>query len=237
MTVPRIQGWAANDPYRSHTGPSSASANSSRPLHRSTSTSSAPTKRPSVIVPVDPPPPPRPENGTTAIVAPRRSSSSHTACGATKSRHPGGSRAVCGWEARRPDGVRHASPDSTLHVGHGRSRHPRATRILCVGLARLQNSNRSRRQREPGAARQSGHHSANHARRSLTGSYRLAEPRCHRYRVPAAILMHPSCTLNLLATAFRRLGPRRKAACFQGFRLSGRSRTRTWDLFLIREAL
>ena len=85
----------------------------------------------SVIVPVVPPSPVRPENGTTATVAPRRSSSSHTAWRAASSRRPGRSRAACGWEASRPDGVWHGSPGSALQVGHERSRQPRATCILC----------------------------------------------------------------------------------------------------------
>ncbi len=160
MTVPRIQGCPTNWPYRSHTGPSSASASSSRPVHRSTSTSSSPANPLSVIVSVVPPRPARSGNGTTAIVAPRRSSCSHTARRAASSRRPGRSRTVCGWEAPRPDGVWHGSPGN-------RSRQPRATCILCAGLERFRDQYRSRRQREPGAAQQCGHHSSRHAQRSL----------------------------------------------------------------------
>jgi len=175
VTVPRIQGWPANWAYRSHTGPSSASASSSRPLHRSTSTSASPARQLSVIVPVLPPPPARPENGTTAIVAPRHSSSSHMAWRAASSRRPGGSRAVCGWEASRPDGVRHGSPESARHVGQRRVRHPRAMCRHAAGPQRALYEYRClSRQRVPGAARHSGHHSASHARRSLTAGPALS---------------------------------------------------------------
>jgi hypothetical protein len=167
VTVPRIQRCPTNWPYRSHTGPSSSSASSSRPLHRSTSTTSCPSSRLSMIVSVVPPRPAQPENGTTATVAPRRSSSSHTASRPASSRRPGRSRAACGREASRPDGVWHGSPSSALQVGHGRSRQPRATCILCAGLRRFRDEYRSCRQREPGAAQQNGHHSPSHARRSL----------------------------------------------------------------------
>jgi hypothetical protein len=60
-------------------GPLEPEGELSRALHRSTSMSSSPSRRLSVLVPVPPPPPARPENGITAIAAPRRSSSSHTA--------------------------------------------------------------------------------------------------------------------------------------------------------------
>ena len=170
VTVPRINGWPANWPYRSQTGPSSANANSSRPLHRSTRTSSPPAKRLRVTVPVRPPSPARPENGTTATAAPRRSSSSHTARRATSSRRPARSRAACGPDASRPDGVRHGSPTHALHVGQRRVRHPRATCRHAAGAQRALYEYRCRsRQRVPGAARHSGHHSSSHARRPLTG--------------------------------------------------------------------
>jgi hypothetical protein len=175
LTVPRIQGWPANWPKRSHTGPSSASASSSRPVHRSTSTSSSPANPLSVIVPVVPPWPARPENGTTATVAPRRASSSHTARRAASSRRPGRSRAVCGWEASQPEGVWHRSPGSALHVGQRRARHPRATCRHAAGPQRALYEYRClSRQRVPGAARHSGHHSASHARRSLTAEPALS---------------------------------------------------------------
>jgi hypothetical protein len=120
-------------------------------------------------VSVLPPLPARPENGTTAIAAARRSSSSHTACRAASSRRPGRSRAVWGWEDSRPDGVWHGSPESALHVGQRRLRHPRAICRRAAGPQRALHEYRClSRQRVPGAARHSGHHSASHARRSLT---------------------------------------------------------------------
>jgi hypothetical protein len=158
VTQPRIHGWPANDPYRSHTGPLSPRASSSRLLHCSTATSSWPSRRLTVMAPVVPPRPARPENGTTALVAPRRASSSHTAWRAASSRRPGRSRAVCGWEASRPKGVWHGSPGSALHVGHARSRQPRAMCSGCVGLGHFRESCQPSRQRPSGAAQQCGHH-------------------------------------------------------------------------------
>ncbi len=64
-----------------------------------------PRVRLSVIVSRRAPRPAQPENETTATVAPRRSSSSHTASRAASSPRPGRSRAACGREASRPDGV------------------------------------------------------------------------------------------------------------------------------------
>jgi hypothetical protein len=156
------------------------------------------SRRLSVIVPVVPPSPARPENGTTAIVAPRRSSSSHTACRAVSSRRPGRSRAVCGWEASRPTGgVWHRSPESALHVGQRRVRHPRATCSRAAGSQRALYEYRClSRQRVPGAARHSGHHSASHARRSLTaGSPLAAAARGHRlgHRFSGAAQLPVAC--------------------------------------------
>jgi hypothetical protein len=104
-------------------------------------------------------------NDTTATVAPRRSSSAQTSAHATSSVRPLRNRAVCGWEASRPDGVRHTSPAIARHVGHNRHRHPRP--ICSHGAGSRFFLNDRCRQRAPGAARQSGHHSSSHTRRSL----------------------------------------------------------------------
>ncbi len=122
-----------------------------------------------MIVPVVPPSPARPENGTTATVAPRRSSSSHTAWRAASSRRPGRSRAVCGREASRPDGVWHGSPGSALQVGHAALAPARGPRAASPPAPRAlpRRVPVPVRQREPGAAQHCGHHSSSHARRSL----------------------------------------------------------------------
>ena len=117
------------------------------------------------ILSVWPPRPARPLNGTTAIAAPRRSSSCQTGSPEISSCRPGRSRAVCACEASRPDGVRHGSPLSALHLGHGRARHPRATCSFVGDLVLLRYDVR---QREPGATRHVGHHSSSHSARSLT---------------------------------------------------------------------
>ena len=73
---------------------------------------------------------------------------------------PGRSRAACGWEASRPDGVRHSSPGSALQVGQRRA--PPATRDVEASppdSGGFRDEYRPSRQRTPGAAQQSGHHS------------------------------------------------------------------------------
>jgi hypothetical protein len=144
-----------------------------------------------VIVPVVPPSTARPENGTTATVAPRRSSSSHTARRTASSPRPGQSRAACGRDASRPDGARHRSPESALQVEQRRARHPRATCRDAAGPQRALYEYRClSRQHVPGAARHSGHHSARHARRSLTAASPLsAAARGHRFSGAAQLPM------------------------------------------------
>ena len=117
------------------------------------------------ILSVWPPRPARPLKGTTAIAALLRSSSCQTGSPEISSCRPGRSRAVCAWEASRPDGVRHGSPLSALHFGHGPARHPRATCSFVCDLVLLRYDVR---QREPGATRHVGHHSSSHSARSLT---------------------------------------------------------------------
>ena len=151
---PAICGCPANEPNRSQIGASSAWQSSSRPVHRSTSTSSSPSRRLSTILSARPPRPARPLNGTTATVAPRFSSSSQTAVADRSSRPPGRSRASCVRDASRPDGVRHGSPAGVLHVGHGRARHPRAMWSRVSVRVLLKDDVL---QRAPGAARHVGH--------------------------------------------------------------------------------
>jgi hypothetical protein len=71
--------------------------------------------------------------------------------------------------------VWHGSPESARHVGQRRVRHPRATCRHGAGPQRALYEYRClSRQRVPGAARHSGHHSASHARRSLTAGPALS---------------------------------------------------------------
>ncbi len=101
-----------------------------------------------------------------------RRASFQTSSRHTSSRRPARSRATCGCDASRPDGVRHASPAVTPQVGHGRARHPLGTCRRVAGRGSVDRARR--RQRRPGAARHSGHHSASHARRSLTEDLQTA---------------------------------------------------------------
>ena len=78
---------------------------------------------------------------------------------------PGRSRAVCAWGASRRNGVRHGSPLSALHFGHGRARHPRATCSFVGDVVLLRYDVR---QRKPGATRQVGYYSSKDSARSLT---------------------------------------------------------------------
>ena len=88
-------------------------------------------------------------------------------------------------------------------------------------------------------AGQPGHHSSGHRARSLTS--RLHDSHHHPSQNAATasvlIVVHPRCTLRTLPNSPLRRAPLRKNAELQGSFPSGRSRTRTWDLFLIREAL
>ncbi len=165
-TVPAIWGCPAKDPKRSQIGASRAWQSSSRPLHRSTSTSLSRSSRLSTILSVRPPLPAGPLNGTVATVAPRRSSSAHTPSRASSSYRFGRSRASWIRDASRPEGVRQDSPGLALHFGHGRARHPRAM-WSADGFAVVRWPHGSRH-RAPGAARHVGHHSSSHRARSLT---------------------------------------------------------------------
>jgi hypothetical protein len=117
------------------------------------------------------------------------------------------------------------------HVGQRRARHPRATCRHAAGPQRALYEYRClSRQRVPGAARHSGHHSASHARRSLTagpplsaaaGGHRFSGATrlpvvCGRERQALRYTADPWWPPGVFATTASMSPPPRRGLCLKG---------------------